>query len=466
MAVKRFIDRKGEMTSLGREYGRKEAGLIVVFGRRRVGKTRLIRESLKGADFAYYLAAVQPDAAQVIDLKTTIADFLDDGTLRELDIRDWKGLFGYLEKVWPRERRLVLAIDEVTYITKNNPAFTSLLQRFWDGFLSGTRTKLILCGSLVGLMARDVLSSGSPLYGRRALDVHVRPLLFRHAQEFMKGVGFEDRLRFFAVLGGMPKYLEMVEGDFDSFIIDRMFDPNGFFYREGLYLLSEGFSESATYSNILRAVASGASSAARIGGHVGMDTRRLSSYLHILEGLGFLERRFPAGLENGRGSQFRVGDNFLEFWFRFVQENRSAVELGRGRELYAGLRNDINAFIGGRFEDVCRQYMEESGWGGPAGVGRWWRNLPDKKMVMEIDLLGKRNGRLGLAECKWRERVDGISLHEQLAGKAVHIPFPEQREYFLFARSFSRKGRQPDAHYVDLKDLEAFFSKPPDEPPA
>ena len=457
----RFIDRKGELAALQKELGRKGAGLIVVFGRRRTGKTRLVTEFLQGRDSVYYLAADQPDGAQVSDLKGILADYLKDPVLRGLDIRDWKSLFGYLEKAWPRDRPAIIAIDEVTYITKNNPSFPSLLQRFWDGFLSRTQSKLILCGSLVGLMMKDILSSGSPLYGRRTLDLQIQPFPFRHAQEFMDGVGFEDRIRYHAVLGGIPKYLEQVEGDFDDFLLEKMLDPKGFFYREGIYLLSEEFRDSSTYSNILRGIAAGDARAAEIGARTGMDTRSLSAYIHILEGLGFVARVVPFGRENGRGALYRMSDNFLEFWFRFIQPNRSAVELGRGKELCIAIRNDINSFVGRRFEDVCREYLADSGWGGTGGIGRWWKALKDEKKVVEIDLFAPGNERTALAECKWKDRTNGEAILKELEKKSAHVPSKGGMEYFIFAKSFFRTAARKNAHFVDLSQLEDFFGRPP-----
>src|SRR3989338_4260311 len=181
-----FIGRNKELQLLQKEYAAPGARLVVVYGRRRIGKTRLIEESLRGQPAtAYYLAADEKDILQIKELQTLLGQFLHDEVLPELFFTDWKSLFAYLKKVWPPEQKVILVIDEVTYIIKNNSSFPSYLQQFWDIFLSKTNTTLVLSGSIVGLMLESVLGGKSPLYGRRTAEVYLEGLAVPEVQEFL-----------------------------------------------------------------------------------------------------------------------------------------------------------------------------------------------------------------------------------------------------------------------------------------
>src|SRR3989338_2835620 len=164
----RFVNRRHELEHLEKEFRDNQAKLIVIYGRRRIGKTRLIEEFLQGRENSgYYLAAQESDFQQIAEFKEILGHLLHDDFLLQNQFAGWKSLFTYLEKVWPKEKKTILAIDEVTYIIKSNPSFTSYLQKCWDTFLSKTKTMLILSGSLVGLMVEEVFGEKSPLYGRR-----------------------------------------------------------------------------------------------------------------------------------------------------------------------------------------------------------------------------------------------------------------------------------------------------------
>ena len=330
-----FVGRKTELERLEKEYNKDSASFIVIYGRRRIGKTRLIEEFLKNKkEQMYYLASDETDSLQIKEIKTTIGNFLKDEFMINQEFADWKSFFSYLEKVWPKEKKIILAIDELTFILKNNQSFSSYLQQFWDIFLTKTKTKLILSGSSVGLMLKDVLGGGSPLYGRRTSEIFLEELKLKEVKEFLEE-STENTIKFFSILGGIPKYLELVNEDFDIFI-EEIFDKRSFFYREGLYLMTEEFKDIATYSNILRAIAEGKTKLNEIAGYCNIESKNISAYLSILENIGFVQEEIPVTKKEKkfRGKHYLIKDSFLEFWFKFINKNRSLIEMDKKRYCY------------------------------------------------------------------------------------------------------------------------------------
>jgi len=464
-----FIGRGQELQLLQKEYTAKGAGLVAVYGRRRIGKTRLIEESLQGQkETVYYLAADEKDILQIKELQVLLGTFLHDEVLPGQLFTDWKNLFAYLKKVWPPERKIIMVIDEVTYIIKNNPSFPSYLQQFWDTFLSKTNTCVVLSGSIVGLMLENVLGGKSPLYGRRTAEIHLEELPISQVQKFLH-CSLEEAIPFFAIVGGVPKYLELVGGNFATFSFD-LFDQRSFFYREGIYLLTEEFNELSTYSLILHALAEGKTKLSEISSHTGLEGKKISAYLDILEHLGFIQALVPvtkAG-KKFRGRSYVIADSFLEFWFHFINKHRSQIELGQQDQLFSSLQGEINSFIGRKFEKVCRQFLQDHNLFAFTHLGAEWGKIPageKGKDTYEIDLcaINEKNREILFGECKWQHGVNAQEILPRLREKAASVQwFNQQRTeyYVLFAKSFKNKNHnEKNVFFFDLADLEREWKK-------
>lgn len=463
----RFVNRKKELEHLEREYSEQKAKLIVVYGRRRVGKTRLITEFIKNKiDSVYYLAAQEKDSQQIEEFKEVLSALLKDEFLRQNKFESWKSLFSYLEKVWPQQKRIILVIDEVTYIIKSNPSFTSYLQKFWDSFLCKTKTLLILSGSLVGLMLEEVLGHGSPLYGRRTSQLKVEPFDFNEAREFLKGRSLEEQIKFYALLGGIPQYLILVseEESFEEFVIRKCLSKEGFFYQEGLFLVSQEFRDPSTYLNILKAIAFGKTKLNDISNYTGIEGKKISSYLDLLIELGLVIKEIPA-TENERlfrGAIYLLKDNFLSFWNRLIYPNRSKIETNEGKLVYHEHKNELNSFIGLKFEDLCRQFVAKKI--NYSSIGRWWgfyRDEKNERKEVEIDICATENDKkiLVLGECKWQENVEAEIILKELEEKSESVGWNKQNRtirYFLFSKSFKNKTLAEKRKNVYLFDVNDF----------
>ncbi len=320
--IRHFINREEELKILEREW-KKENAFVIVYGRRRIGKTRLIEEFLKDKNGVCYTAEDVSGAIQLKEFKNTIADFLNDSFLREQEIKEWGHLFSYLEKVLDKDDKFYIWIDEFSYIVKNSSGITSALQRFADRFLRKSRIFLILSGSLFGIMNEKVLSSSSPLYGRRTRDILLTSLRFLPSQHFVD-YPFEDKIKLYLTIGGIPEYL-LVAGNYKrykKFIEQEFFARNGYFYREPYFLLSREFKEIKTYLSILGAIALGNTKPTTIANFVGIRTREIYPYLENLISYGFVGKSESL---SGRRSVYTIRDVFFDFWFNFVYRHRNSV---------------------------------------------------------------------------------------------------------------------------------------------
>ncbi len=443
----RFLDREEELNFLEEEWERDGASFIPIYGRRRTGKTRLMQEFLKDKTHVYHLASQESKGEQVNSFKSSLAEALQDEFLEQTEMRDWKELFAYMKKHLDEEKKFVIAIDEVTYIIKRNSSFPSYLQDIWDNFLKNMDITLLLCGSLVGFMKKSVLDHSSPLYGRRSGQLHLKPLKPFTLDEVIEDE--EKTVQLYSVFGGIPRYFEGIDLEKDFYqIIDSILKPESLFFEEGTFLLGQEFRELGNYNSILKSISQGNTELSDIANSIGMDTRKLSNYLDKLYELGFVKKEKPVTMtkKRYRGYHYRLKDNFLDFWFKFIFPNRSHIE---ERTLtHSDIREGLKLFISKKFEDVCRTQVAEK----YNRVGRWWHK------ENEIDIVGLNEGEneILFGECKWSEDIDPIPLYHKLKKKKDEVRWNDQNreeEFVLFAKSFEYRPSEDDLTCIELEDM-------------
>lgn len=447
-----FVDRFSEMSSLEREYARSEAAFVVVYGRRRVGKTRLISEFIKGKRALYYLATEESEAQNLASFKDMAAAFLESALLREAAVERWETVFEEIAKASQQGERIIIVIDEFQYIGRSNPAFPSVLQRIWDARLKHCDVMLVLSGSLVSLMKSQVLSYDSPLYGRRTAQMNLQQIPFKYYGNFFPDKDSRELVEFYAVTGGVPKYIELFEdaGDVYDAVSRNVLNRNGFLYSEPYFLLQKEVSEVGTYFSIIKAIAMGNSRPSEIASALQAKQTSLSRHLTTLIELGLIRREVPvteSNPEKSKRSVYRIDDNFLRFWFRFVQPNASYIELGHPEVVEATVRANLTdghtAYV---YEDVCRQMMWElaaqGAWGcRPEKVGRWW----DKESEIDIVALSESGRSAVFAECKFWKGPVGVNVLRDLKQKADRVGWRknERSESFVL---FSMGGFTGELH--------------------
>ena len=329
-----FLGRRQELSVLHElaDSGRPE--LFVLYGRRRVGKTELLQHLCRERRAVYFLAAQVRDKDNLAAFRQAIAEGLSDSLVESLEFPDWSAALGYAAER-AGEERLVVVLDEFPYLCEANKGLPSLVQRFWDQRGKHSNLMLVLCGSQMSFMEKEVLAESSPLFGRRTAQRRLEPLAPRETLAFFPNWPLSDRVAAYGILGGMPAYLRRFDDrrSLDDNLMREVLRPEGYLFDEVQFLLRTELQSPTTYNSILAAVARGAERVGDIALSVGVDSTTANRYLSTLRELRLVERDVPLTdpdpLRSRKGT-YRIADRFLTFHFRHVQPNLSLIEAGRG----------------------------------------------------------------------------------------------------------------------------------------
>ena len=442
--MKRFVDREQEMETLQSEYNRDGSALVVLYGRRRVGKTTLISEFIKDKNALFFLASEEAETQNRNAFKEKVAEFIDSDLLRSADIKSWDALFKSIMDT-PFESKPVIVLDEFQYLGKANPAFPSVFQRIWEEILKGKSVMVILCGSLISMMESQTLAYGSPLYGRRTAQIRLKQIPFSYYHDFFPGKSRRELIEMYAVTGGVPKYIELFSESRDiySAIQKCVLNRSGYLYDEPHFLLQQEVTEVGSYFSIIKAIAAGNSKLSAISAVLEIKATSLTKYLKTLIDLDILEREVPITEDNPEKSKkglYKIKDNYLRFWFAFVYPNMSFIESGHSRIVMNKIKKSLVpnhiAFV---YEDVCKERMWELNandvW--PFNftkLGRYW----DARSEIDIAALDPEGKNLILGECKYWQEPVGISVLRDLEAKTASVAWERNNRkvwYVLFSAS-------------------------------
>ena len=442
--MERFVDREEELATLESEYRRKGSSLVVLYGRRRVGKTTLLSRFIENRKALFFLASEESEAINRAAFKERAADFTGNDLLRQVDAKNWDVIFKAIVDYRCSEKKIIV-IDEFQYIGKSNPAFPSVFQRIWEEQLKSANVMVVLCGSLVSMMRSQTLAYDSPLYGRRTAQIRMKQIPFSYYGEFFPGRSLRQQIERYAITGGVPKYIELF-GDEDDLYgsIDRhVLNRSGYLYDEPHFLLQQEVTEIGSYFSIIRAIAAGNTKLSAISRMLEVKATSLTKYLKTLIDLDILEREVPVTEQNPERSKkglYRIKDNYIRFWFAFVYPNMSFIESGNKQIVMSKIKaNLVDNHIAYVYEDVCREYMwqlnAEGKWGfNFSKIGRWW----DSKDEIDIAALDEEGRNLILGECKFWKKPVGSGVLSQLEQKAPRVKWQKDARnvhYVLFSVS-------------------------------
>lgn len=448
-----FVDRKTELEDMEDEYGREESSFLVVYGRRRIGKTSLIREFIKNKPALYYLATEEPETQNRETFQALAAAFTGNEFLKSARLDDWALIFDALVSRKTPEK-MVIVLDEFQYLGQSNPAFPSILQKIWDTRLRDRAVMLILCGSYISMMESQTLAYDSPLYGRRTAQIRLRQIPFAHYGEFFPDKNRKELVQFYSVTGGVPKYIELFRNQGDIYgALDRdVLSRNSFLYDEPNFLLHRELGQVGSYFSIIRTIAAGNRKLGNIAALLNQKQTGLTKYLTTLINLDILEREVPVTEihpEKSKRGLYRIKDNFMLFWFKFIYPAMSYIESGNQSLVMQKIRQTfIDTHVSFIYEDICREELrrlEASGWEGtgeetflPAWkfhtgrIGRWWDNRE------EIDIVAFDSGGedMVFGECKYQNHKAGPELFYKLEEKVRAFPWKREERrnhYVLFS---------------------------------
>ena len=441
--MSRFIDRDDEIATLNGLWGMRFQ-LALLWGRRRVGKTRLIDEFAVGKPTIIFQADEGTATEQLVRLTDRVLAYQDDPVLRAQPLTNWDAAIAVILRIAREAKRdghpLLVVLDEFPRLVVATPRLPSLLQdAIEDIRREDLPLFLVLAGSQIGLYERHVLHG--PLYGRRTWGEQLSPLDYRETGQFFTGWSNADKLRAWALLGGIPYYLEQWDAShsLEWNIVNRFLRKGAVLYAEAELMIKEELAaDAAVYLSIIAAVAGGLTRLSEIGDRAGVDSRTAAKYLNQLERLHVVEHLGPLGApENSRRGIWRLSDHYLRAWFEFVRSNRTDLEARRADEVFRQrVRGRLDEFVSRpAFEDAVREHVRRSVGRDPvfparAQIGAWWGPIPDDRFPGmrrtregEIEVVGYDGKHLVFAaEAKWSNRPEDGEALSQLQGTVVHVP--------------------------------------------
>jgi uncharacterized protein len=452
-----FIDREKELARMERALKRDNPQFIVVYGRRRIGKSTLIKKVLDvGAGDIYFIADKTSEPSQR-QLFAAAADMSVEG-FSAASYPSWESLLLSLNRSLCH--RVTVCLDEFPYLVKNCPALPSVLQKLVDS--KQLRFNLVVCGSSQQMMQGLVLDAKEPLYGRADEIIKMSPIAPTFVRQALR-CSAEQAVREYAVWGGVPRYWELREnyGDIYEAILNLLLTPEGTLYDEPSKLLYDEMRDTVQASSVLSFVGNGASKMSEIASRAEKRATDITQLMSRLTELGFISRETPFG-ENERKSKrglYHVADPLLRFHYRYVVPYRSLIELGNGAAVMAAFRRDENDFYGHSWEELCRRHISANGADGVVFqmARRWWGNYYDdaqrKYLPAELDVVAESfDGKhLFIGECKWQEHIDAKEEMARLQTIAAGLPFAKDRQVHcaLFLRTIPKNPDAVRIYYPD-----------------
>ena len=434
-----FIDRGKELSFLEQKWAESATQLIVLWGKRRIGKTELVKQFIKNKPHFYFLAESTHEREQLKRFSFALGAFFKEPLLATRGFSDWEECFRYIKE---KNKRFVLVLDEFPYLIQANSGLPSILQRVWDEYLSQSPIFLILLGSSVAMMETEVLGSKAPLYGRRTGQWRIQALPFSEIKNFRPLKSFEDQILHYSVGGGTPAYwLWLSKGDnFYQNLKNQILQKGEPLYDEVEFILREELRKPRYYFSLLQAIAQGKRRLSEIANATGIPQPSANKYLGVLSDLDIVEREVPITEDKPLKSKkglYRIKDEFFQFWFRFVFTRRSELEMDRVDKVIEDIRQEMPNYLSFVYERIAREVIMKNRdrFMNLERVGRWW----DKDDEIDIVGLSQENNAILFGEAKWSQKLAGTNILEGLREKAKKVVWGDAKTKSFYVL-FSRKG--------------------------
>ena len=460
-----FHCRDKELKDLNKRYSKGNFECVVVYGRRRVGKTALINEFCKGKPTVFFSALSASSQENLEALSKAIYEKEHSGAETAPVYPTFDAAFNEITRM-AEEERLIFVIDEYPYLAKANKSISSRLQHIIDHTWKNSKLFLILCGSSMSFMEHQVLGYESPLYGRRTGQYKIQALTYKEITEFNHDLTAEQQAFIYGVTGGIPHYINKldVDGDVDDALKENLFNTSSYLYEEPENLLKQELREPAIYNSVITAVAGGASRSNEIATKVGIESPICAKYLKVLLELGILVKKTPITEKAGKKTIYAIGDNFFRFWYRFVPQHISAISAGRIDKIYDPvIKKHYPDYMGLIFEQMCREYLFLYAEDVPvvlSDIGSWWGTDSKEKKEVEIDIVGTpvEGNEYIIGSCKYKNSPVGVDELELLKHYADVFGKGEKYHYYIFSKGGFTEGLQEvadkgEVRLVTLQDM-------------
>lgn len=442
----KFVDRIDETMRLTGALSRENSSFVVVYGRRRLGKSTLIKRVLADGD-AYFLADRSEEQHQRVLLAKVMTQLFPD--FDKVSYPDWESLLRAIN--YRATCRFTLCLDEFPYLVEQSPELPSVLQKLLDEKSLGYN--IVVCGSSQNMMYGLFLDSTAPLYGRADVIMKLVPIRLPYIQEALK-LDSTRAIEEYAVWGGVPRYWELRENNasLEEALWHNVLSVNGTLYEEPIKLFQDDVKDVVKTTTLMSYVGSGANRLSEIAARCGEPATNLSRPLKKLIDLGFLEREVPFGIDekNAKKSLYKIADPFMAFYYRFVVPNRSFIELGRRLPIEQAMNAHFSKYVSMRWEQLCRNAVTGNLINGVLydKAKRWWGtvlNEENKPEQIELDVLAESLDKkyLLVGECKWTVQENGKQLTAELLRKVNLLPFA--KNYILVPVLFLKNIPTNDA---------------------
>ena len=462
-----FIGRKNELAILEEMYESGQFQFLTLYGRRRVGKTELLSEfASKHKENTISFSALQKNnALNLEDFSKLLQMHFDHRYIASFP--NWEEAFSYYGKKASTDKN-VLIIDEFPYLAEPDPSIMSILQHQIDHTWKNSKIMLVLCGSSISYMEKDVIGQSAPLYGRTTRQLELKSFDYLEAAEFFPSYSNENKLIAYGILGGIPRYLIEFETSksIEKNLEIHLLRNGSFLNDEPQVFLRMETRESAIYNSIITAISEGMNTPTKIGGRIHEDRTKVSKYLLTLQNLRIIEKVVPCGEpDRSKTGIYKLKDNFFKFWYRFEFSNHNYYELLGPESASKEIKKNLPDYIGLIFEDICKEYLVRMAKAGnlpfvPYYLGKWWGNNPYLKAQDDVDVLGlSKDGKQGIfCECKFKNSPFVMEDYEDTLN-AVKA-FPNVKQYYLyffsksgFTDSVRRRAEEEGAILVETDDL-------------
>jgi AAA+ ATPase superfamily predicted ATPase len=440
----KFVNRKNELKFLQKKWTELKSQFIIVYGKRRVGKTELIKQFIGKKNGIYFLADKRSETEQLKEFGRIVGEHYNDDILIKNGFEDWLQAFAYLKK--NIKSKLVIAIDEYPYLVESNKAISSIFQKGWDECLKDINVFLILSGSSIAMMESEALIYKAPLYGRRTGQILLQPMKFKETRQFYPKLNFEKSLDFYTVSGGIPAYILQLNPKISlkQNIQEKIFTKTEFLHNEIEFVLKEELREPKNYLSILKAISFGKRKFGEIANDIGLEKNVLTKYLNTLERLQIIKKEVPITEktpEKSRKGLYLIIDNFFRFWFQYIYAYKSDLEIENYTEVNRKIKESFINLSANSYEQVAVELMWEfrDMFFRFERVGKWWEKNE------EIDLVGinQETKEIVFGEVKWTKKPIGTNIYLDLKEKSKKVDWNQgtRKEFFVL---FSRGGFTKD----------------------
>ena len=444
-----FLCRETELLKMNRRYEKDKTELIIIYGRRRVGKTALINEFVKDKPVIYFPALNTTAKDNLAALSKAICAYLNPNAVSAPLYGSFDDAFAEITRI-AQTKRVVFVIDEFPYLAKADSSIPSRLQHLLDREWKDSKLYLILCGSSMSFMEKEVLSQKSPLFGRRTAQFKIEPLTYLDAARFHPDLSSETNALIYGITGGVPHYINKlaVKNNIKEALLENFFDTSAYLFEEPENLLKQELREPATYNSIITAIANGAAKLNEISQRTGIETAKCTKYISVLTELGIIQKIKPITEKAERKTLYKIADPFFRFWYRFIPGNMMRISAGTIAQSYdAAIGSYLSSYMGSVFEEICRQYLIYYADNLPFTIneiGEWWGPDPVPKKEAQLDIVAlaskENNTQAGrqfmIGSCKYRNEktdIDELNLIRRYASLITNTN--DKCFYYIFSKA-------------------------------